>query len=942
MQKLKIIACGVFEQELETVADTSANRVDVHLLDAGLHAAPDQLRLRAQEAIDETAREGGYDAVCFAYGLCGRGTVGLVARDVPLVLPRAHDCIALFLGSGQAYREQFAEHPGTFYFTTGWYEKKAHPERMRIQAATRFDPSTHPHYEEFCQSYGADNARYIVEFLESWRRNYRRAALIDHGFATSEHEELTQALAAAADWDYEKLEGSLRLLDDLVCGRWDDERFLVVEPGEMVAATNDERIFAAVTAPEGMVGSTGVQQPDAAADSVEVGTFYYGSNGAGAAPEADVGLGIDAGGTYTDAVLYEFPTGRVLSKAKALTTHRHLVDGIAESLERLETGQFPRIGYVCISTTLATNAIVEGRGRPVGLLLMPYHPESARRIRTPLLRILRARMTIEGEPDAPVEEEEVLRAARELVAEGAEAFAVSGYGAVRNPDHETEVRDILRGEFGRPVVCGHELSGKLNFVARAHTAVLNARLIPLIDDLLDAVEHVLEAHGIDAPMFVVRGDGSVMQREAARLRAVETVLSGPAASAAGGLFLTGREQALVVDMGGTTTDIAALQGGRVSLTDEGAQVGEWRTSVTAADIQTSGLGGDSIVRPGERGEVEVGPERVVPLCLLAQDHPEVLEELREIDRRAASGAAEPTPAEFYVLDRWPAEGALSPQEERIIESLHGRPHSRSTLARDCGALAPELLKTGRLEKVGLLRRSAVTPTDALHVLGEYSEHETEAARLGLRALGRVLGLEQEGAARVVRQQVARRLAMALMRRELSIDAIADSPEGFDRFRELLELSLDRQEGDTFRLRWEQLRPVVGIGAPVAAYLPDACRLLGTRPIVPRYAEVANAVGAVVSKVVVRATVRVRPGRLGNYVFYAPDGRREFPALPAAVRAAREHVVELARSKASRFGTTEKQVRVDVSRRTGRLRDGSTQLLEVAIEGTLTGAPVRDH
>jgi N-methylhydantoinase A/oxoprolinase/acetone carboxylase beta subunit len=295
-----------------------------------------------------------------------------------------------------------------------------------------------------------------------------------------------------------------------------------------------------------------------------------------------------------------------------------------------------------------------------------------------------------------------------------------------------------------------------------------------------------------------------------------------------------------------------------------------------------------------------------------------------------------------VLDRWPAEGALSPQEERIIESLHVRPHSRATLARECGVLAPELLKTGRLEKIGLLRRSAVTPTDALHVLGEYAEHETEAAELGLRALGRALGLDEQEAARTVRRQVARRLAMALMRRELSIDEVADSPEAFDRFRELLELSLDRQEGDTFRLRWEQLRPVVGIGAPVAAYLPEACRLLGTRPIVPRYAEVANAVGAVVSKVVVRATVRVRPGRLGNYVFYAPDGRREFPALPAAVRAAREHVVELARSRASRFGTTEKQVRVDVSRRTGRLRDGSTQLLEVAIEGTLTGAPVRDH
>jgi len=941
VRKLKVIACGVFEQELEAVAETSPHEVDVHLLDAGLHAAPDRLRLRAQDGIDEAARQGGYDAVCFAYGLCGRGTVGLIARDLPLVLPRAHDCITLFLGSARAYREQFAEYPGTFYFTTGWYEKKAHPERMRIQAAQRFDPATHPHFEEFRERYGADNARYIIEFLESWRHNYRRAALIDDGFATPEHEELTRALADAAHWDYERLEGSPRLLEDLVAGRWDEDRFLVVEPGRMVAATNDERIFAAVPAPEGRAGLTGGQKIAAAAP-IDVGTFYYGDQAAVPEPDVQVGLGIDAGGTYTDAVLYEFTTGQVLSKAKALTTHRHLIDGIAQSLDRLDAGQFERIGYVCISTTLATNAIVEGRGRPVGLLLMPYHPELGRRVTTPLVRIVGARMTIEGESETPVQEADVVRAARELVEEGAEAFAVSGYGAVRNPEHEVQVRDVLRREFGLPVVCGHELSGKLNFVARAHTAVLNARLIPLIDDLLNAVEHVLEARGIDAPMFVVRGDGSVMQRDAARLRAVQTVLSGPAASAAGGLFLTGREGALVVDMGGTTTDIAALEGGRVALAEEGAQVGEWRTSITAADIQTTGLGGDSIVRPDGRDGVRVGPERVVPLCLLARRCADVLDELRELDRRATSGAAEPAPAQFFVLDRWPAEGALSAQEERIVESLHERPHSRAALARHCGAPAPELLKTRRLEKMGLLRRGAVTPTDALHVLGDYAEHETEAARLGLRALGRVLGVGEHDVARLVRREVARQLALALMRRELSVDGMLNPSERFDRFRELLEVSLDGRGNEAFRLRWEQLRPVVGIGAPVAAYLPAACRLLGTRPIVPPHAEVANAVGAVVSKVVVRATVRVRPGRLGNYVFYAPDGRREFATLPPAVGAAREHVVELARQKARGFGTAEKQVRVDVSRRMGRLRDGSAQLLEVVIEGTLSGTPIRNR
>ena len=608
--KLKIIACGVFEDELRAVAERSANNVEVELLDAGLHAAPDQLRLRAQEAIDAASRAGGYDGVCFAYGLCGRGTAGLIARDVPLVLPRVHDCISLFLGSAQAYYEQFAAHPGTFYFTTGWYKNKAHPEHTRMAAARRFDPTTHRHYPEFCEKYGAENARYIIEFFESWRKNYRRAALIDHGFATPDHEETTRLLAEAAGWDYEKLEGSLALLEDMAAGRWDEERFLVVQPGHMVVPTNDARIYAAVPAAADGSGYVGM---DAAA-RVEVGTFVYGERSTSLVA-ADVGLGIDAGGTYTDAVLYEFATGRLLSKAKAITTHHNLVEGIAESVDGLDASLFSRVSYAALSTTLATNAIVEGRGQPVGLLLMPSHENGAAGVRTELFRTLSARMTVQGIAEAPVDEEEVLRAAHQLVKEGAASFAVSGYGSVRNPEHEVQVKRVLREEFDLPVVCGHELSGRLNFVARAHTAVLNARLMPLIEHLMESIEQVLEAAGIRAPLFVVRGDGSIMRKEVAHVRAVETVLSGPAASAAGGRLLTGCRDALVIDMGGTTTDVAALRDGRLTLSAEGARVGRWLTSVTAADIQTTGLGGDSAVRPAGTGRFSIGPHSVDPALL---------------------------------------------------------------------------------------------------------------------------------------------------------------------------------------------------------------------------------------------------------------------------------------------------------------------------------------
>ena len=943
--RLKVIACGVFEDELRAIAAKSPNELDVQLLDAGLHAAPEKLRLRAQEAIDEASRSGGYDAVCFAYGLCGRGTAGLIARDVPLVVPRVHDCISLFLGSARAYAEQSARHPGTFYFTTGWYKHKAHPETTRLAAAREFNPAAHPHFREFAERFGEDNARYIVQFLESWRRNYRRAALIDDGFATAEQEEATKAVAEAAGWSYERLQGSLALLEALASGAWDEGRFLVVPPGHVAVVTNDERILAAVRLERSSDIAAGEALVQAeAAHQVDSGVFFYGQaaaadgQAAAADAQADVGLGIDAGGTYTDAVLYEFATGAVLGKAKAITTHRDLVEGIREALWNLDASLFGRISYTCLSTTLATNAIVEGQGRPVGLILMPYESGLARQVRMAPFRCLSARMTIEGLPEAPVDGDEVLAAAAELVREGAASFAVSGYGSVRNPEHELQVRQILEAHYDVPIVCGHELSARLNFVQRAHTAVLNARLLPLVTDLLRSVEEVLADAGIAGPLFVVRGDGSLMAKEAARARAIETVLSGPAASAAGGRLLSGCADALVVDIGGTTTDIAALADGSVRLSSEGAQVGLWRTSVTAADIQTTGLGGDSAVRPIGRRGVVLGPERAVPLSFLAVHWPAVMDELSELNRRQSMSSVSPEECDFFVLVRRPMGLALEPDEERILDLLGDGPRSRPALSTACGCLAPQLLRARRLELAGAVRRAGVTPTDALHVLGEFCAFNGDAARLALRLLGHFLGLSEEETARLVKREVERRLALAIMRRELTDAGINGPLEDFERLRDLFDRVLEGKADAPFRLSWHQSRTVVGIGAPVAAFLPGACRALGAEPVIPAHAEVANALGAVASQVMVAAQARIRPGQFGSYVLYGPGGRAEFAGLKEAEGVARRQVVELLRSRARRFGTAEERVRVEVSRRVGRLQDGSTQLLEVEVAGSLAGRP----
>jgi N-methylhydantoinase A/oxoprolinase/acetone carboxylase beta subunit len=358
--------------------------------------------------------------------------------------------------------------------------------------------------------------------------------------------------------------------------------------------------------------------------------------------------------------------------------------------------------------------------------------------------------------------------------------------------------------------------------------------------------------------------------------------------------------------------------------------------VAAADVQTTGLGGDSVVRPAGERRVQVGPERVIPLCMLAERYPAVLEDLERLSGGTEEGAFQR--GEFLVLHRANADVALSRRERQIVDLLAERPLSRAALSRACGCAAPELLPVGRLEQTGIVRRSSVTPTDALHVLGTFTAFDVAAAGLGMRALGGALGVGEAEAARLVQEETERLLALALMRRELSLDGPLASRGHLGEVRSLLERALRGGEGAPFHLRWQQSRPVVGIGAPIAAFLPGACRRLDTRPLIPPHAEVANAVGAAVSKVAVRAELRIRPSQVGGYVLYAPDCRREFARLSRAIEGARRHVVELVRRRASRFGTHEREVHVAVEPRTGRLRDGSSQLVEVVVAGTLEGMP----
>ncbi|MFB0537993.1 MAG: hydantoinase/oxoprolinase N-terminal domain-containing protein, partial [Anaerolineae bacterium] len=637
-----------------------------------------------------------------------------------------------------------------------------------------------------------------------------------------------------------------------------------------------------------------------------------------------VALGIDTGGTYTDAVLVEHASSEVLAEAKALTTRHDLAVGIGQAVAAVFDRQArspAEVDLVALSTTLATNAIVEGRGSPVCLLLIGYDPALIRQYGFERDLVTRDVVYLRGGHDGMGNEVELLdeATAREAILarrERVEAFAVSGYFGVRNPAHELQVRALVEELTALPVTCGHELTTRLNAVRRATTAALNARLIPLLRELIATVGRTLDEQGITAPLMVVKGDGSLVRAEWAMQRPIETILSGPAASVVGAWHLAGRRDVWVVDVGGTTTDIAALRDGRPGLNPEGAQVGEWRTMVEAVDVHTVGLGGDSQVCLNSKGSslsLVIGPRRVVPLCLLASEHPGVVDELR---RQVGTRQRESLAGQFVLAQRRTTH-ALSDGDQECLSHLAAGPQSLSSLVEKLhyGALATRQIES--LEAQGLVLRAGFTPTDALHVLGRFERWDAEASRLGAELLAAQTDLSPEAFCERVVADVSNRVTTELISKVLSDEATL--PDGSTELAEvwerepsaaLLARALGNVPGSDLDCQLRLRQPVVAVGAPVEAYLPRVARQLRTDLIIPRHAEVANAVGAVAGGVVQQLRVMIRPLDADqSFRLHLPDGVRDFSSVEEGVAYAQKVVPVQLRALARQAGASQVEVQM---------------------------------
>jgi N-methylhydantoinase A/oxoprolinase/acetone carboxylase beta subunit len=675
----------------------------------------------------------------------------------------------------------------------------------------------------------------------------------------------------------------------------------------------------------------------------------------GSSAARELWVGLDTGGTYTDAVL--LADGReVVASAKSLTTPWNLAVGIGKALaavlELLPKGTSrTNITLVSMSTTLATNAVVENRFSPVCTLVIGFDDAMVERSglqrhggRDFVIRVPGGHGAT-GDELVPLDEAAVTRAVIDH-AERVEAFAVAANFSVRNPSHELRARRIIRALSPKPVTCAHELSSKLDAPRRALTAALNARLTPQIRRLIEALTHVLAAEAIHAPLMIVKGDGSLMKAEIAIEYPVETILSGPAASVVGAGHLTGLTDFVVADMGGTTTDIAVVADGRPVISDQGALVGVWRTMVEAVDVRTSGLGGDSEIRFDRQLRLRVGPRKVMPLSLMAHAFPASLPQLRSI----AELARLPDYAAQFAF-RNPDHGPpkhLSSSERRIWDGLELAPCRVSAVVRSAAGL--EALH--RLADAALVTVAAFTPSDAMHVLDRQHDWCREAAECGARILATeehnaratlaadsARGISERSVEHVVRE-TGRIVLAAALAHDLGLEA----SRGWGALggRLIEDVVAGRPFSLLLTTTMKLARPLVAIGAPAGAYYPEVARRLGAELAIPAHAAVCNAVGAIAG--VVSQTVEILVNQPSFKVFrvHDPSGIQDYgdpaPALEHARRASRE----LALAAARRAGAAHPHVETSISERLAHAGPGADYLAEAVARSVATGRPFAGH
>ena len=232
--KVAVITCAVLELEIQHFAKGLPNLVHIEVLEQGLHNDPPKLRVQLQAAVDRVEACCAADAIVLGYGLCSRGTEGVKTSRAKFVIPRAHDCITLLLGSKERYADYVKQTPGTYWYSPGWNKHHIPPGKERYDKLL----------QQYKEKFGDENAEFLMETEQEWFKTYSRATYVHLGVGqTKQDADYTRSCADWLKWSFDEQAGCPKLLQDLLTGPWDDARFLVLARGQTFRMTADERVI---------------------------------------------------------------------------------------------------------------------------------------------------------------------------------------------------------------------------------------------------------------------------------------------------------------------------------------------------------------------------------------------------------------------------------------------------------------------------------------------------------------------------------------------------------------------------------------------------------------------------------------------------------------------------------------------------------------------------
>lgn len=671
------------------------------------------------------------------------------------------------------------------------------------------------------------------------------------------------------------------------------------------------------------------------------------------------GIGIDTGGTYTDAVIYDLETGEIRASAKSLTTRGDLKLGIKNVLCMLPAEELKKAESVALSTTLATNACVENKGGRAKLIFVGVSEKTFDEVGKSygidnkedvyFLDCVISNSAAKGtEPDW----EQFRKDLPDMLKGYVGVSVVQLFSRQFGGNYEIQARNIIQEVFQGPIVLGKDLFSDLNAIKRGAGALLNARLISVIHDFLEAVREVFAGYGISTPPVIVRSDGSLMNEGVACERPVETLLCGPAASSIGAMHLAKETNAMIVDMGGTTTDVALIRDGEARTVLDGIQIGSWRTFVKGLFVDTFGLGGDTAVHFNNLKQIYLENYRVIPISDLAAKYPQIVPRLEELVLQGERDDFHRY--EFLTLVKMPKDMSEYLQYERkLCEALKDGPlileDAAAAVNRDLYNFSYE-----RLEREGILIRSGLTPTDAMVLKGDYTDFHPRAARLAVRYMAGITEMRKEEIAERIYDLVMKRLYCNLVRILLQTEENAFQGKNLDEQMErLIELSyiqkaeelsgkerkgqgIDNGKGIVMtKLDFSTDYTLVGVGAPTHIFLDTVAEMLGTHAVIPPHAAVANAIGAIVGNVTAAVEGEICPiyrtaGIDGYYVVFAGE-RTELEEYEDAYALLEKRGTELAVEEARKRGAQgELTIRITAKSK-GRISDTQNMVLSEKYE-----------